>query len=198
MRNAMQNKPSYLQSFLDMVAEDHFLILDTETTSLRRGEICQIAVMESNGQVHLDTLVHTLDSIPPDVVVLHGITDEMVADSPTFDLLVKPLKELLQGRDLVVYNAKYDRMMMHQSAERCGIEKTVWKGVARWWCAMEAYAEFFGEWDSYHGNYRWHSLSKAAGHFGIPTNGAHNALADCRLALKLCRQMLAAGRENDV
>jgi DNA polymerase-3 subunit epsilon len=186
----MNDRPSTLPAFLDMIAQDNFLVLDTETTSLKRGEICQIAVIESSGQVHLDCLVKTLDPIPPEATAIHGITDAMVADSPTFDLLVKPLRELLQGRDLVVYNAKYDRMMMHQSAERVGVEKTEWKEVAAWWCAMTAYAEFFGEWDGWHGNYRWHSLSKAAQHFGISTNGAHSAYADCCLALAVCRQML--------
>lgn len=181
---------SDLKTFLEMIERDNFLVLDTETTGLRQGEICQIAIIESTGAVLLDCLVKTQDPIPADATAIHGITDAMVADSPTWDLLVKPVQDMLQGRDLVVYNAIYDRKMMHQTAERAGLPKVEWKEVATWWCAMEAAAEWYGDWNSYHQSYRYQKLVRIAYLLGIPTNGAHTALADAQMTLAVCRAML--------
>lgn len=186
----MIQETSNLKSFLEMVEQDDYLILDTETTGLKWGEICQIAIIESTGEVHFDCLVKTQNPIPPDAIAVHGITDEMVADSPTWDLLVEPLRELLAGRDLVVYNAVYDRKMMHQSAERCRLPKTDWKLLSRWWCAMEAYAEYYGEWNEYHGNCHWQPLAAAARNFKIPTPDTHTALGDAVTTLRVCQAML--------
>jgi len=179
-----------LATFKAMLETDDYLVLDTETTGLHDGEICQIAIVESSGEVALNTLVKTSRSIPPDATRIHGITDEMVVDGLPWSAFVPMITELLSGRNLVVYNAIYDRKMMHQSAEKEGIAKTEWKEVATWWCAMEAYAEFHGDWNDYYKSYRWQSLSNACYQMGIPVNNAHSALGDCLMTLHLSKKMI--------
>lgn len=180
-----------MKQFLEMIQQQDFLVLDTETTGLHDGEICQIAIIDAKGEVLLDTYVHTNFPIPADETRIHGITDEMVKDAPTWRELLPLIHSVLNDRDVVVYNAVYDRKMMHQSSEKAGMEKIEWKEVARWWCAMEIYAEHYGEWNSYRGNCVWQKLGTAYYRLtGEQLAGAHSALTDCQATLVVCNAMV--------
>ncbi len=165
-----------------MVARQNFLVLDTETTGLE-GEVCQIAVINWTGRVLIDTLVKPSELIPADASRIHGITNEMVKDAPTWRVVSDELLLLLPRFDVIAYNAIYDRKMMHHSAERALLPRVDWKMLSTWCCAMHAYAEFFGEWNEYHQSYRWKSLSFAASHCDVEVKDEHSALGDCRMTL---------------
>lgn len=183
---------AHLDDFKAMVRSGDFLVLDTETTGLHDGEICQIAIVSAAGETLLDTLVKTCQPIPPDATNIHGITDYLVKGAPTWSEITDQVKTILQSAgNLVVYNAVYDRKMMHKSAERAGLPKTEWKEICKWWCAMEAFAEEYGDWNDYHGSYRWQRLTTAARHYGIQVNGAHSALGDCLMTLAVVKAMAA-------
>jgi len=181
---------SYLSDFQKALKGNPFLVLDTETTGLTHGEVCQIAIINSNGETLLDTFVKTKMPIPSDAIRIHGITDEMVKDAPIWPELVPQIKTILDGQLLVVYNATYDRSMFHQSGERHGLDKIEWKQIATWLCAMEAYAEFYGEFNSYHGNYKWQRLAHAARVEKVTVENAHSALGDCLMTLGVVKAML--------
>lgn len=181
----------YLTDFKAMITAGDYLILDTETTGLdNRAEICQIALIRSTGETLLNTLVKPVRPIPSDASRIHGIYDNDVIEAPRFSELVDLLKILVTGSNLVIYNAVYDRSMLHRSAEACGIAKTEWKELAKFWCAMEAFSEIYGEWNEYHGSYRWQKLTTAARHYGVPVENAHNALGDCLMTLGVVKGMV--------
>lgn len=173
----------------NLVASGDFVVLDTETTGLRNAEVCQIAIVNSLGETLLDTLVQTKYFIPPDATRIHGITDEMVKDAPIYPDLLPQLIELLTGRQVVVYNATYDRGILHSTAEKWGLPKTEWKDIACWSCAMNAYAEHWGEWNDYHGSYRWQKLTVACQQQGLAIQNAHSALGDCLMTLALINKV---------
>lgn len=185
-----------LQNFRDALTGKDFLVLDTETTGLYEGEIVQIAIINSAGEILLDTLVKPVQPIPHDATNIHGITDDMVKDAPSWIDLAPKIKTILEGQLLVVYNATYDRKMMHQTAERHGLPKVEWKEITAWHCAMEAFAEFYGDYNSYRGSYRWQKLVMAARHCGVDYEDAHHALADCLMALGVSKHMLKVEAEN--
>lgn len=178
-----------LESFLKMLREQSYIVLDTETTDLYDGEICQIAIMSSDGETLLDTLVRTARPIPAKATAIHGITNEMVSDAPTWSNIHMHVVNHLTGRNVVVYNATYDRKMMHQSGEKAGLPKTDWKQISTWWCAMDAFSEIYGEWNDYHGSYTWQRLSTAARYYRIPVADAHSALGDAKMTLAVCQKM---------
>lgn len=178
-----------LQAFKALIQRGEFVVLDTGTTGLERGEIVQIAVIDASGAVLLDTLVKPVRSIPRDASRIHGIHDEDVADAPTWALISPQLEALLTGRDVMIYNAVYDRKMMHQSAEAAGSPRVDWKTLASFHCAMEAFAEVYGDWNEYRGNYRWQKLTTAAQYYDIPVSNAHNALGDCLMTLQVIKAM---------
>lgn len=183
-----------LEAFKTLIRQDNFLVLDTETTGLYDGEICQIALLKSDGQVLLDTLVKPTRPIPPDATRIHGITDADVIDAPGWSLIAPALLEMIRGQDVIIYNAVYDRKMMHQAAEKCGMDKIDWKTHAGFHCAMEAFAELYGDWNDYHKSYRWQKLTAAAAYYGINSLNAHSALGDCLMTLAVCKAMLEVKR----
>jgi len=180
---------------LNDVAHNHpFVILDTETNGIHAGaEICQIAVIDWQGKVLLDTLVKPYNGIPDGATRIHGISEAMVLNAPTFPVVHEQLYDILNGRHVVVYNAKFDRGMLHKSAEAWDMPKTEWKEISSWWCAMEEFAVEYGEWNEYHQSYKWQKLSTAAAFYGIPVVDAHSALGDCKMTLEVVRRMYGVG-----
>ncbi len=176
-----------------LLATPDAIILDTETTNLR-GYLVQIAVIDMQGQVLLDTLVNPLTSISLDAQRIHHITAETVASAPTFNQIVEPLGELLAGRVVVVYNASFDSQILYneifrfiaaQGTKEANIwqEANGWVKACTWRCAMHLYAQWVGDWNSYHGNYRWQPLP----------GGDHTALGDARATLAVLQQMATEG-----
>ncbi len=174
--------------------KETFVVLDTETTGLHEGEIVSIAITNEHGNAILDCLVKPTYAIPPDATAVHGITNAMVVDAAPWKLLTLEIERILTGRNVVVYNAVYDRKMMHHSAEYAGLPKTDWKTLSSWHCAMEQYAAFYGSWNSYHSNFKWHSLTKACQNEGIVISdgSAHTAIGDCIMTHALLRHMAKA------
>jgi len=179
-----------LEGFKAMVKRGGFVVLDTETTGLNDGEICQIAIIDADGNTLLNSYVKTVKPIPAEAQRIHGITDEMVASAPGWAAIAPRVKELLSGKDVVIYNAVYDRKMMHKSAEHAGMDKIEWKDIARFWCAMEAYAEHHGDWNDYHQSYRWQKLTDAVRQQRLTIDAtAHDALGDCLMTLAVVKKM---------
>ncbi|MFC1936685.1 exonuclease domain-containing protein [Chloroflexota bacterium] len=157
------------------------IFLDTETTGFENNdEVIEVAVIDHDGQVLLDTLVKPRKSIPSGATAVHGITDANVAFSPPWGEVWPQLVEVLEGRVLGIYNAKFDLRLLRQT---CGLNGIAWEPpFADQFCVMELFAQFYGEWNPRHRNYRWKSLEFAGKHLGLPEPNAHRAKADTILA----------------
>lgn len=168
-------------------------ILDTETTGLDgSAEIVEISIIDESGNVVLDTLIKPLNPIPSGVTAIHGITNEMVADAPCWPAVYHRVMDLISSRPLVIYNADYDLRMLDQTSALYSLRGWGY-GFINVWCAMNAYAEFYGEWDDHRGKYRWQRLGNAAAQQGVIVEGkSHRALADCRMTLGLLKAMAGA------
>ena len=168
--------------------ENNALILDTETTGLdERAEIIEISIIDCTGQVLLDTLVKPTSPIPAEATRIHGITNEMVAEAPTWPEVIRKFEEIVIGRDLVIYNADYDLRIIDQTSNLHNILETLWLEAE---CAMLAYAEFYGQWDDYREQWKWQRLGNAAKQQGVVIEGtAHRALADCKMTLGVIASM---------
>ncbi|HLB49726.1 MAG TPA: 3'-5' exonuclease, partial [Anaerolineales bacterium] len=147
--------------------------LDTETTGIENAQVCDIAILAADGAPIVDTLVRPTISIPRSATAIHGITDEMVAGAPSFANIWPAIHAALSNRWVVVYKADYDRARLWDSAQAVGIDSQRFifgdlslsrshePGAPHWLCAMELYAEFHGELDAFHDNYRWQKLGNA-------------------------------------
>jgi DNA polymerase-3 subunit epsilon len=149
------------------------LYIDTETTGLSRrcgDDLVEVSIVDDDGIVLLSTLVNPGRKIPAVACNIHGITDEVVADSPSADHVRTLVADIVRDQDVVIYNAAFDRQFLDLTAAT---------SIA---CCMLRYAKHAGEWNDYYGNWRWQRLSVAAEATGFawPNSGAHRAEADAQ------------------
>lgn len=103
-----------------------FVVVDLETTggSSRMDAITEIgAVKVRGGEVlgEFSTLVDPGRSIPPQIVLLTGITDAMVVDAPREASVVPSFLEFARGSVLVAHNAPFDIGFLKAACERLAI-----------------------------------------------------------------------------
>ena len=167
------------------------LFLDTETTGLANfDEIVEVCLIDHQGNVLLNSLVRPTRRIPADVIWVHGITNEMVVDAPTWQEIWQSIEAVLRGRTVGIYNADFDLRMMRQShlAHKLG-----WGGEPfRSFCIMKLYAQFYGQARGYSSAGRWQKLEQAAQQCGLAVGATHRALEDTLLAKGIFDTMVKA------
>ena len=141
-----------------------------------------------HGNVLLDTLVRPTNPIAPEARAIHGITDEVLAEAPSFSNLYDTIAVLLGNRSVLAYNADFDRRILAQTCARYGLPPVE---VAAWHCVMERYACFWGKRDKA-GHDKPQSLSTACMQQGIEVHGHHDAGQDCLLTLALIKAVAVA------
>ena len=104
------------------------IFFDLETTGInvasdRIVEISYLKV-ELNGNETTKTLrINPGIPIPPKTTEIHGISDEDVKDSPTFNEVGKSVAQDFEGCDLAGYNSvKFDIPLLAEEFLRCGID----------------------------------------------------------------------------
>lgn len=104
------------------------VIFDLETTGMNPGQdrIIEISLLKvfPEGQEELRTYrVNPTIPIQPQATAVHGITDEDVADKPTFKELASELNNFLKECDFGGFNSnKFDFPMLVEEFFRAGIE----------------------------------------------------------------------------
>jgi DNA polymerase III subunit epsilon len=171
----------------DLFQLDNFYVLDTETTGVKSfDQICQIGIIDKYGKVVLDTLVKPTRRIPSGASAVHGISNEMVADAPTFMDIYTSISSLLAGSVLIAYNMDFDWKMLQQSV---AVYQLPMFKVKQQDCAMKQYAKYRGLWNAKYRSYRNFKLSDAAAHEEIIVANAHSAVGDIIMTLELIKKM---------
>lgn len=108
----------------EITFNDEFIVFDIETTGLS-PVTCKIteigAVLIQNGKIldRFNTFVHPGIPIPPNIVELTGITDEMVADAERIEQVLPKFLNFIGNRMLVAHNAVFDTGFIRQACEDC-------------------------------------------------------------------------------
>lgn len=108
-----------------------FTVFDVETTGMSptRDRIIQIGAVriDKDGFVsRFNTFVNPGRMIPPSLVCVHHITDEMVASAPNFSKAGRDFLAFANGSTLVAHNARFDLGFLQESLARCGLP--LWQG----------------------------------------------------------------------
>jgi DNA polymerase-3 subunit epsilon len=158
--------------------------LDTETTGLDPwSEIIEIAVLDQDGRPLIDTLIKPTAPIPADATRVHGISNAMTASAAGWAEVWPRVAAALRGRMVAIYNMDYDRRLMRQTHRQNGMRWSSPK--AEFFCIMEAYAQFHGQWDPRRRAYRFQRLEEAGRQCQLSLPNSHRARADAELARAL-------------
>jgi DNA polymerase III subunit epsilon len=102
--------------------------LDLETTGInlssdRIVELAIVKIMPDGSQVRKRRLINPQMKIPAVVSAIHGITDEMVKDAPSFKEVANETKQFLENCDLAGYNSnRFDWPLLMEEFLRSGQE----------------------------------------------------------------------------
>lgn len=118
----LNNIPHILLAFKDKMSEQPILrqvVLDTETTGMNFNgaphighNIIEIGAVEVINRRLTGKTYHVYIKPPREVeeeaIKVHGITNEMLVDKPTFAEIADEFLEFIKGAELIIHNAPFD------------------------------------------------------------------------------------------
>jgi len=166
-----------------------YCVLDLETTgfSAVTEKITEIGVMKyKNGQVidEFSCFVNPEKPIPQRVVEVTHITDEMVENADTIDIVFPKLLEFIKDSVLVAHNADFDIGFLKQNAKVLGYDfDFTYVDTLR--LARDIFPDF-----------KKYNLGKIAENLKIKVEVAHRALDDVDTTVKVFRVMIDKLKER--
>lgn len=107
------------------------VVLDTETTGIgadKGHRIIEIGCVELVDRKltgrHYHQYVNPQRSSDEEAVAVHGITDEFLADKPTFEQVAQEFYDFIAGAELVIHNAPFDIGFMDMEFRRVNMPMT--------------------------------------------------------------------------
>jgi len=172
-------------------------VCDCETTGLGpTAQIVEVAVADQFRNVLFHTTIKPTVPIDPGAINIHGYTEAMLADSPTWPDVIDQFKQVVTGRMVVIFNADYDSRIVRQTCNAFNLSTEWWDEIDTR-CAMYLAADAFGATN----RYGTISLDTATMEAGVKWAGdAHSAIADTLATVdlvnvignsysELCRQL---------
>ena len=148
-----------------------FAVVDIETTGStpQSAGITEIAIVIHNGVEVTGkyvTLINPRHKIPPFIVNMTGISDEMVAGAPLFEEVAPQIYNLLNGRVFVAHNVSFDYSFVHYLLGRSGFQ---WSAPKL--CTIKLSRRVFPGLEKY-------GLGSLTRDLGIKIEGRHRAWGD--------------------
>lgn len=144
---------------------------DTETTGIKSDtdRIIEIAAYDPERDLSFEQLINPECPIPPEASAVHKITDDMVANKPTFREIIPEFKKFCDGDVILVAhnNDGFDIHFLRKEFERAEQELPNWKFLDTLKWARR-----------YRPDLPRHSLQFLREIYGIAENNAHRALDD--------------------
>lgn len=172
---------------LSMFNRPQFAVIDTETTGLspKKDRIVEIAVVTLDSGFSEISRWHTLvnPGRPIPNSSIHGISDAMVSDAPTFAQIYAELLAELHGKVLLAHNAKFDADMLVAASDRLGDEDVFFPFVDSMRLARQVVPKGTSC-----------SLESLARHTRVRNQGAHSALGDALTTGKVLGKLFGLRR----
>jgi DNA polymerase-3 subunit epsilon len=166
-----------------------YAIVDIETTggSATYSRITEIAVYVHDGRAivrEFQTLINPQRPIPPAISRLTGITDEMVAEAPSFREVAEQLEQLTTGCVFVAHNVNFDYNFIREEFKRLGLSYR-----RRKLCTVRLSRKLLPGKFSY-------SLGRLCASESIPLHDRHRAAGDAKATAILFGRLLKLDTEG--
>ncbi len=176
-----------------LLHESDFVVVDLETTGAKTPP-CRIteigAYRVSQGRIvaEFQTLVNPEMQIPPFIVNLTGITNQMVRDAPRFADVAPEWLDFAGDAVLVAHNASFDvRFLNHELSRVFPGRRMVNSNLCTVVLSRRIFPGLM--------NYR---LQTVAEHFSISIHNRHRAAGDARATAEIFLHMLERMSEHGV
>ncbi len=187
----LKNRKDWNQPLKDC----RYILFDTETTGFypyQGDEIISIgAVVVENGQICKDQYFHQLvnpyRTIPPVVVELTGISDEMVADKPGICAVLNDFMDFIGDSVLVAHNADFDLAFLNIKLN--------------WYTQTEIYnpvLDTFKLSQALYPELLSHDLDTVLSHHKIPCVDRHTSLGDSLMTAEVFLNILSKLEEKQI
>lgn len=114
LKNCSKKQGFLIFTIMNIELQRPLAFIDLETTGINLGsdrivEIAIVKIMPDGSKLVKRKLINPEKPIPPQTTEIHGITNEMVKDAPTFRQAANEIKQFLDNCDISGYNSnKFD------------------------------------------------------------------------------------------
>ena len=169
--------------------DTEYCVLDLETTGLsfRTEKITEVGIIKiKNGEVidEFECFVNPEKPIPPEVVEVTHITDDMVKDAETIDKIIPKIIDFIGDSVLVAHNADFDMGFLRYNFEQYG-----YKFDSTYIDTLRLAKVIFPDFKKY-------KLGIIADKLGIEVIVAHRALDDVKTLVAVFNEMIKQAKEN--
>ena len=181
------------------------VVVDTETTGIgaagnRLVELSAIRLGPAFvPESCFTTLINPGRAIPASAAAVHHITDEMVADAPTFPEVAASFAEYISGCNIVGHNVKFDLEFLYAAGmdlpEKAKVYDTMdlaKKVLTSPYRRMKYDKEEGGMVEADEYDVENYKLITLCDYYGIFRDDAHRSLSDCLATAKVLRELVEA------
>lgn len=186
-------KESSKQWAQERLADQSTVIIDIESTGLLNQdpttEIVQLCILNIQGRPLFSMMLKPVQPMKQEVIDIHKITNEQIANQPTFPQVAKMIAFCLKDKHVVSWNMDFDWKLMVHMFKKYEQELPKAAGTS---CAMDKYSEWAGEWSAKKEGFKWQKLPNFIG------EESHDAISDCKNALKAMQKMAGLFNEENL
>lgn len=170
--------------------DDEFVVFDIETTGFnpQTDEIIEIgAVKIKNYQIidRFSVLINPNKEISVEIEKLTGITNDLVKDRETIDVILPKFLDFVGNATLVAHNAKFDTSFIREKAKKINLQYNYsivdTLPLARWLLP----------------ELKKHKLNIIAEHLGVSLENHHRAVDDAEATAKIFLKFLEMLKERE-
>lgn len=194
----MNNNNNKKEDIIMNKNNEEYLVMHAHTTGLNENfddEIVEIAIVNNNEKVLLNTLVKPQKNISDSAIQIHKITNETVKNSRVFLDIYDDLKSILCNKKVYIYNASFLLNILKSTLNINKLELIDFDAK----CVMNLFSNnIFKEYNDYFGNFNFQTLLTAYTYYYKNDefkllNGygdrTYRALNDCLMTSKIIKKI---------
>lgn len=177
---------------------EEYLVMHVHTTGLNENfddEIVEIAIVNNNEKVLLNTLVRPQKNISDSAIRVHKINNRTVKNSPKFSDIYDDLKSILCNKKVYIYNASFLLNILKSTLNINKLQLIDFDAK----CVMNLFSNnVFKEYNDYYSNFNFQSLLTAYTYYykddefkllNEQKNRTYKALDDCLMTSKIIKKI---------